>query len=550
MRFGQFCYLCATVTQGDTESWRAVWKRQIGEPVVAVSVARRTQQHVVANRRAGLESAPFSRSSRPRLGGGTRRRYASSSPSRITKAATASTPSPSRMQVKTNGRSPRILRASRSITSSDAPTCGREIGLVDDQQIGPGDAGAALARDLVAAGDVDHVERQVGQLGAEGGGQVVAAALDDDEVERRGSVRDSAVDGVEVDRRVLADRGVRAAAGLDADDALLGQRAAAHQELRVLLGVDVVGDDGDLVAGRAGACRARRPARSCPSRRGRRRRRATVAVWSCMSCSLVMIGTAGEYRVSCSALAIAWPGAVDAELVVGERQRARRRPPGSRRPRPRAGAARRSARAGPGARPRWSSPRPRRRRSRPAPPAIGIVEAHGRQREHRRVRDVRARRPRPPRSATPSAASTRASAAPSWRSSARDLARRAAGGQPARSSASTARAVAGAPGVDAGAPAPAGPASRSAMLEQAQQPVAPRSSSSVTQPDGDGLLQPLRVGEGADRQRRADAAAAAASARRRAARRRRRRRRVVSARVRASGPCSCPCRRCFAAPWR
>ncbi len=35
-----------------------------------------------------------------------------------------STPSPARTQVKTNGRSPRILRASRSITSSDAPTCG------------------------------------------------------------------------------------------------------------------------------------------------------------------------------------------------------------------------------------------------------------------------------------------------------------------------------------------------------------------------------------------------------------------------------------------
>ena len=41
---------------------------------------------------------------------------------------------------------------------------------------------------------------------------------------------------------------MRAAAGLDADDALLGQRPAAHQELGVLLGVDVVGDDGDVVA--------------------------------------------------------------------------------------------------------------------------------------------------------------------------------------------------------------------------------------------------------------------------------------------------------------
>ena len=41
---------------------------------------------------------------------------------------------------------------------------------------------------------------------------------------------------------------MRAAAGLDPDDALRRQRLGARQELRVLLGVDVVGDDGDLVA--------------------------------------------------------------------------------------------------------------------------------------------------------------------------------------------------------------------------------------------------------------------------------------------------------------
>ena len=41
---------------------------------------------------------------------------------------------------------------------------------------------------------------------------------------------------------------MRAAAGLDADDALRRQRAGAGQELGILLGVDVVGDDGDVVA--------------------------------------------------------------------------------------------------------------------------------------------------------------------------------------------------------------------------------------------------------------------------------------------------------------
>ena len=52
----------------------------------------------------------------------------------------------------------------------------------------------------------------------------------------------------EIDRGVLADRGVRAAAGLDAEDALGRQRAGAGEELGVFPGIDVVGDRGDVVA--------------------------------------------------------------------------------------------------------------------------------------------------------------------------------------------------------------------------------------------------------------------------------------------------------------
>ena len=124
---------------------------------------------------------------------------------------------------------------------------GREVDLVDDQQVRSGDSRAALARDLVAAGDVDHVEREVGELGRKGRGEVVAAALDEDDVQV-GKARRHACDRLEVDRCVLADRRVRAAAGLDADDAL-GRRAPRRdEELLVLLGVDVVGDDGEVVA--------------------------------------------------------------------------------------------------------------------------------------------------------------------------------------------------------------------------------------------------------------------------------------------------------------
>ena len=99
----------------------------------------------------------------------------------------------------------------------------REVDLVDDQQVRARDARPALARDLVARRDVDHVEREVGQLGAERRGEVVAAALDEHDVEVAEALREP-LDRLEVDRRVLADRGVRAAAGLDADDAI-GRRA-------------------------------------------------------------------------------------------------------------------------------------------------------------------------------------------------------------------------------------------------------------------------------------------------------------------------------------
>ena len=50
-----------------------------------------------------------------------------------------------------------------------------DVDLVDDQQVGFGDTRAAFAGDLVAGGDVDHVQGEVAQFRAEGGGKVVAA---------------------------------------------------------------------------------------------------------------------------------------------------------------------------------------------------------------------------------------------------------------------------------------------------------------------------------------------------------------------------------------
>src|SRR6266540_194983 len=124
---------------------------------------------------------------------------------------------------------------------------GRQVDLVDDEQVGARDAGAALARDLVPLGDVYHVDRRVHQLGAEGCRQVVTAALDEEDIEP-GEAAQELVHRLQVDRGVLADGRVRAAARLDSQHPLLRQDSAPDQELGVLLRIDVVGDDGQIEA--------------------------------------------------------------------------------------------------------------------------------------------------------------------------------------------------------------------------------------------------------------------------------------------------------------
>jgi hypothetical protein len=81
------------------------------------------------------------------------------------------------------------------------------------------------------------------------GREIVSTGFDEDQLDLRESALQS-VDGLEVDRGILANRRVQAAAGFNADDALWRRRPMVHQESGVLGGVDVVGDDGhvDLLA--------------------------------------------------------------------------------------------------------------------------------------------------------------------------------------------------------------------------------------------------------------------------------------------------------------
>lgn len=114
-----------------------------------------------------------------------------------------------------------------------------EIGLVDDEEIALGDAGAALAGHLVAAADVDDVDDEVGQLAAVVGGEVVTARLDEQQVRRELAVQ--VLEGGQVRRDVLAHRRVRTPARLDGADPRCRQRPVPRQELGVLAREDVVG---------------------------------------------------------------------------------------------------------------------------------------------------------------------------------------------------------------------------------------------------------------------------------------------------------------------
>src|SRR4029078_4413906 len=60
---------------------------------------------------------------------------------------------------------------------------GREVDLVDDQKVAADDSGAALARDVIAVGDVDHEQPVIDALEREGRSQIVAAAFDEHEIE-------------------------------------------------------------------------------------------------------------------------------------------------------------------------------------------------------------------------------------------------------------------------------------------------------------------------------------------------------------------------------
>lgn len=123
---------------------------------------------------------------------------------------------------------------------------GGEVDLVDDQEVALGDARPALARNLVTAGDVDDLDREVSQFPAEAGGEIIASGFDKKEVGFELPVK--VFEGEKVCGDVFADGGMRAAAGFDGADTGRFQGVMAHEELTIFAGEDIVGDGSEVEA--------------------------------------------------------------------------------------------------------------------------------------------------------------------------------------------------------------------------------------------------------------------------------------------------------------
>ncbi|GHU29345.1 hypothetical protein FACS189497_07150 [Betaproteobacteria bacterium] len=123
----------------------------------------------------------------------------------------------------------------------------REVDLVDHEQIGAGDARAALARNLVTSGHIDDVNREVGQLRRKRRREIITSRLDKNDLQPR-KTPVQPVDGLKIDRGILTDRGMRTAAGLDPEYALRREGFVAGEEFGILCGVNIVGHHRKLVA--------------------------------------------------------------------------------------------------------------------------------------------------------------------------------------------------------------------------------------------------------------------------------------------------------------
>ena len=181
------------------------------------------------------------------------------------------------MDRKTVGRSPRRARASRSITPRSAPTIGaRSVLLITSRS-------AAVTPGPPLRGTLSPPATSTTKICRSTSPRLKVAVrlsppLSTSTRSSGPTAVDQLVDGVQVGADVVADRGVRAAAGLHRPDPRRVEHAGPAQEVGVLGGVDVVGDHaqaqltGEGPAQRrdqGGLARPDRPADADPQRPGR-----------------------------------------------------------------------------------------------------------------------------------------------------------------------------------------------------------------------------------------------------------------------------------------
>ena len=134
------------------------------------------------------------------------------------------------------------------VVGHDVEICadmGSEGDFIDEEEVAVADGGAAFAGDFVSFGDIDDVDEDVHQFGRECGGEVIATAFDEDELEGGEAAVELGHGGV-IHAGVVPDGGVRAAAGFDAHDALGGEGVLTDEEFGVFACVDIIGDDSHI----------------------------------------------------------------------------------------------------------------------------------------------------------------------------------------------------------------------------------------------------------------------------------------------------------------
>src|SRR5258708_24940947 len=97
------------------------------------------------------------------------------------------------------------------------PDIGRQIDLVDDQEVAAEQPRSSFARNVVATGDVDHKHPPVDEIEREGRSEVVAARFEQDQL-KAGKSRLKLIARRDIQGRILADHCMRAGPRVDRGD--------------------------------------------------------------------------------------------------------------------------------------------------------------------------------------------------------------------------------------------------------------------------------------------------------------------------------------------